>query len=96
MTLRELSQTRWLPSSLLIAGVSLFASRAKRNTADTHSESSTETPNSHETTHSEEASAGDENPHTADASATEQTSHRDSPSETINVRRHLTHFADNC
>ena len=47
MTLRELSQPRWLLSSLLIAGAALFAIgvAAERNANDTHTETSTETAN---------------------------------------------------
>ena len=51
MTLRELSQPRWLLSSLLIAGAALFAIgvAAERNATDTHTETGTETVNTSET-----------------------------------------------
>ena len=50
MTLRELSQPRWLLSSLLIAGAALFAIgvAAERNANDTHTETGTETGNTSE------------------------------------------------
>lgn len=83
VTLRDLAQRRWLLSSLLIAGAALFVIgvTAERNTADTHTETSTETAQTDTTAHVEEA-GGEEAPHTEE-SATAQEGHTESSSETV-------------
>lgn len=84
MTLRELSQPRWLLTSLLIAGAALFAIgiAAERNASAHHTETGTEAANPTETTSGQTApaaeSGGDEATHT-DETTGEETTHTEVP-----------------
>ena len=80
MTLRELSQPRWLLTSLLITGAALFAVgiAAERNASAHHTETGIEAVNPTETTNGQTAavveSGGDEATHT-DGTTGEGTTH---------------------
>ena len=89
MTLRQMSQPRWLLSSLLIAGAALFAVgvAAERNAANNHPETGTETahaeqPATETTEHDEQAS--DAEASTAEQPpAAEAARHPESSTETV-------------
>ncbi len=88
MTLRQISQPRWLLSSLLIAGAALFAIgvAAERNATSNHTATGAETvhteqPASETTAHASE-SGGTETP-LAEQPATEPAGHTESSPETV-------------